>query len=69
MSLNYPHWKCQKVYNFLEDNSWRDEIDEFADCIINDKPVKNGTSIEALNVMEMISKIYQADKNWWKFFK
>ena len=59
----------EKVYNFLEDNSWRDEIDEFADCIINDKPVKNGTSIEALNVMEMISKIYQADKNWWKFFK
>ena len=49
---------------FLEDNSWKDEIDEFADIIINDKPVVQGSSYDALKVMELIYKIYDADKNW-----
>jgi len=54
--------------NYLYDNSWKEEVDEFADCIINNKPIDNGTSEDALKVMEMIFKIYKADKNWWKFF-
>jgi len=49
---------------FLEDNSWEDEIDEFADIIINDKPVVQGSSYDALKVMELVYKIYNADKNW-----
>ena len=49
---------------FLEDNSWKDEIDEFADIIINDKPVVQGSSYDALKVMELVYKIYNADKSW-----
>ena len=55
------------VKNYLYDNSWKDEIDEFADCIVNNKPIDNGTSEDALKVMEMVFKIYKADKNWWEF--
>ena len=53
--------------NYLQDNSWKEEVDEFAECIINNNPVINGTSKDALAVMEMIFKIYQADEAWWKF--
>ena len=49
---------------FLKDNSWEDEIDEFADIIINDKPVVQGSSYDALKVMELVYKIYNADKSW-----
>jgi len=54
--------------NYLHDNSWKEEIDEFADCIVSNRPINNGTSEDALIVMEMIFKIYQADKTWWKNF-
>ena len=50
------------------DNSWKEEIDEFADYIVNNKPIDNGTSGDALKVMEMIFEIYKADKTWWKYF-
>jgi len=56
------------VYTFLEDNSWKEEIDEFADCIVNDRLVENGTSDDALKVMEMIFNIYKVDKIWWEKF-
>jgi len=53
---------------FLDDNSWKEEIDEFTDCIINNTPINDGTSEDALKVMEMIFKIYKADKTWWNKF-
>ena len=55
-------------YAFLKDNSWKEEIDEFADCIINDKEIANGTSHDALKVMEMIFNTYKADEKWWNYF-
>ena len=57
------------LYSFLEDNSWKQEIDDFADCIVSNMPVENGTSDDALKIMEMIFNIYKADKTWWKTFK
>jgi predicted dehydrogenase len=49
---------------YLEDTSWNDEITEFADLIINDKPVEQGNSYDALKVMELIYAIYNADDSW-----
>ena len=49
---------------FLEDSSWKDEIDEFANIICNDKPVVRGSSYDALKVMELVYKIYNADDSW-----
>ncbi len=59
----------ENSFTFLNDNSWKDEIDEFANCIINDKEIENGTSHDALKVMEMIFNVYKSDKNWWETFK
>ena len=56
----------KKTMNYLYDNSWKEEIDDFFDSIINNKPVIDGTSEDALKVMQMIFEIYKADKSWWK---
>jgi len=50
--------------SYLEDNSWRQEIDEFADIIVNSKEVINGNSTDALEVMKLVCKIYCSDKQW-----
>jgi predicted dehydrogenase len=54
--------------SYLDDNSWQSEIDEFADIIINDKPVVNGNSHDALKVMELVYRIYCADSRWREAF-
>lgn len=54
----------EETRRYEEDNSWRDEIFEFADCILNDKPVVVGSSREALNTMELVYRIYCADSQW-----
>lgn len=54
--------------SYLEDNSWRAEIDEFADLIVNDRPVQNGTSDDALKVMQLVYRIYCADERWREMF-
>ena len=66
---NYDGAQKQKIFSFLQDNSWKDEINEFADCITKNKPIINGTCYDALEVMEMIFNIYRSDKQWWKYFK
>jgi len=58
----------QEIVKYLEDNSWKDEIDEFADAIINDKPIKYGSSHEALETMKLVYKIYWSDPEWRQFY-
>lgn len=50
--------------SYLDDHSWKDEIDEFADLIVTDQPVTNGNSRDALAVMELVYRIYCADPQW-----
>ena len=50
--------------SYLDDHSWKDEIDEFADVIVSDRPVTSGTSHDALHVMELVYRIYYADPRW-----
>ena len=49
---------------FLQDNSWRDEIFEFADAIVNDLPITSGTSKDALETMKLVFTIYYNDQQW-----
>lgn len=49
---------------YLDDHSWKDEIDEFAEVIVEQRPVVSGTSLDALHVMEMVYRIYSADPTW-----
>lgn len=58
----------EEILTFLNDNSWRDEIYEFADTIINNKPVLDGSVEDALATMKLVYGIYWADPDWRKKF-
>jgi predicted dehydrogenase len=49
---------------YIRDNSWRDEVAELTACILEDRPVEVGTSLDALRTMELIYRIYCADPEW-----
>lgn len=49
---------------YLEDNSWRDEIYEFADAVLGRGEVLFGTSEDALNTMKTVYRIYYNDRDW-----
>lgn len=51
-----------KYYN--RDPSWEREVEEFADAVLEDKAVANGTSLDALKTMETVYRIYCADSEW-----
>ena len=55
--------KYEKIH-YLEDNSWKNEINEFADTIINGQKILHGTSLEALATMKLVYQIYYADSKW-----
>jgi predicted dehydrogenase len=49
---------------YNDDLSWADEIKEFTEAVIEDKPITNGSSKEALKTMELVYQIYCADPKW-----
>ena len=49
---------------YNEDNSWAAEVDDFARCILADRPVRNGSSLEALRTMQLVYAVYGADEDW-----
>ena len=54
----------QKTIKYLEDNSWRDEINEFADAIVNKRTFVSGNSNDALATMKLVYRIYWSDPVW-----
>lgn len=46
------------------DPSWELELKEFVDCINNGSPVAYGTSEDAYQTMNLVFKIYEADKSF-----
>jgi len=54
----------EEEVTYLEDNSWRDEIYEFADAICNSSKITSGNSADALNTMKLVYRIYYADPEW-----
>jgi predicted dehydrogenase len=54
----------EQLTRYNRDPSWDEEIKEFAGCILNDSPVQNGTSEDALRTMQLVFKIYHADPVW-----
>ncbi len=53
---------------YLEDTSWQEEVDEFAELIAHGGEVVNGGSQDALKVMELVYRIYDADDQWREAF-
>ena len=55
-------YKIKNQYYFSKDNSWKEEIDEFANIILKKLPIKTGNIYDAVKVMDMVEKIYRSDK-------
>lgn len=59
-SKTYFYGNPQKVSTFYGiDNSWKLEVEEFADAIINDKPIRYGTIDDATEIMKILDDIYE----------
>ncbi len=44
---------------FENDDSWKLEIDEFVNAILNNKPILNGTSKDAIETLKLVERIYE----------
>lgn len=54
----------ESVTRYLTDNSWREEVQEFAESILTESDITRGSSEEALKVMELVYRIYHSDEEW-----
>lgn len=46
------------------DPSWEMELEEFVKCVKSGEPIRNGTTEDALEVMQLVFKIYDADEHF-----
>ena len=53
-------WKDEVKTQYVEDHSWRYEIEHFFNAIENDTAIKIGNSDDALKLMNIIDKIYES---------
>ena len=53
-----------KSITFNKDDSWKIEIEEFANSILKNQKIINGTFLDALNTMKLVEKIYNSDIHW-----
>jgi predicted dehydrogenase len=49
----------ESITYFENDLSWNIELKEFIDAIISKKPIENGTSNDALQIMKLVSESYR----------
>ena len=54
----------ETIKSYDHDSSWAEEITDFKESILLDKPITVGTSFDAYKTMELVYKIYVADKDW-----
>ena len=52
--------------SYENDPSWADEVAEFAEAVLSNTPITNGSSGDALNTMKLVYRIYCADPDWKK---
>ena len=55
-------WDDEEKFVFEVDSSWENEIRHFMHAIISDEPVTIGTSADALNVMKLVDKVYENER-------
>lgn len=59
----------EEIITYLEDNSWCDEINEFADAIVGKTAILHGGVKDALETMRLVYAIYWSDPDWRKAFR
>ncbi len=58
----YPLPNPQQTMTYYDnDTSWLDEVNDFVECIIDNKPVSNGTVEDAVNTMSLVQRVYNDD--------
>ena len=55
----------EEITYFDRDLSWHRELVEFSECILQDVPVRVGSSRDALQVMDLVYQVYASDASWW----
>lgn len=56
----------ERTTKYNVDPSWKDEIYDFADAILNNRNISEGSSTDAFKTMQLVYKIYCADDEWRK---
>ena len=56
-------WDDEERLHFKVDVSWEREVVQFLDSVLQGAPVTGGTSAQALEVMELIDRIYAAERH------
>ena len=56
------------VSTYINDNSWGDEIREFASAVLDNAPIVIGTSRDAYATLRLVYDIYEADPDWAKTY-
>lgn len=54
----------ETVAYYDEDKSWQREVNEFVTCILKEKPIEVGFSLDAYRTMDLVERVYQADQKW-----
>jgi predicted dehydrogenase len=54
----------EQTTRYNTDPSWAKEVDEFASAIIDNAPIQHGSAEDAYRTMELVYRIYCADKEW-----
>jgi predicted dehydrogenase len=54
----------EQITYYNKDPSWEEEINVFTKYILDDVTVSTGSSLDALNTMKLVYKIYYADPVW-----
>jgi predicted dehydrogenase len=54
----------EQTTRYNQDPSWSEEVAEFAEAVLRDQPIVNGSSDEALKTMQLVYRIYCADPGW-----
>ena len=53
----------EEMSYYDRDPSWELEVNHFVECIREDRPVSQGTSLDALKVMEIVERVYRDPAN------
>ncbi len=56
----------EETTRYNQDPSWQLEVEEFANAVLRDGPIENGSADDALKTMQLVYKIYRADAGWAK---
>ena len=54
----------EETTRYDTDSSWSGEIAKFTDAVVQDSPITDGSSLEALKTMQLVYRIYCADAEW-----